>query len=165
MDYKVELGKQLSSLRKELGLTQKELAEKLEISVVYISYLEMAKKTPSPQLLEKLYKLSGETEVPAKIKRLLSEAKKQARKELTDSKLSRIIRETSETDPNNLFDTLEALIEKDRREDAKVYILKYLAKNSDKAKPSEKKLLEALYYILQDNLSIAIKLIRDVIEN
>lgn len=47
-------GKKLKSLRLQMGLTQKELAEKMETSKSMVSYYELSKRTPSPDVLIKL---------------------------------------------------------------------------------------------------------------
>ena len=48
------LGKKVQRLRKAAGLTQEELAEKVEVSRAYIGYIEQARNTPSIELLEKI---------------------------------------------------------------------------------------------------------------
>lgn len=163
MDLKRTLGKELTGIRlNDLEMTQKELAEELGISVVYISYLEMGKKIPSLELLEKLYKLAGLNDVPQKTKDMLTEIKVQAKKELTDSKIRKILEENNAPDDTSkIYETLETLIEQDKIKEAKNYILKSLM-NIEKVQ--EKKLLEALYYELEGNFIIAIKLMKEAME-
>lgn len=48
------LGKRIQKQRKTLGLTQEELAEKVNVSRAYIGYIEQARNTPSIELLEKI---------------------------------------------------------------------------------------------------------------
>lgn len=43
-------------MRKLAGLTQEELAEKVNVSRAYIGYIEQARNTPSLELLEKIAK-------------------------------------------------------------------------------------------------------------
>ena len=40
------IGRRIADLRREVGLTQGELAEKADISVVHLSNIELGKKTP-----------------------------------------------------------------------------------------------------------------------
>lgn len=163
MDLKKKLGKEITNIRlNDLQMTQKELSEELSISVVYISYLEMGRKIPSPELLDKLYKLNGFDETPEEIKNMLAEIKLQAKKDLTDTKIKRLLEENSTPDDTSkIYETLEALIEKDKIKEAKNYILKSLM-NIEKLQ--EKKLLEALYYELEGNFVIAIKLMKEAME-
>lgn len=163
MDLKKKLGKEITNIRlNDLQMTQKELSEELNISVVYISYLEMGRKIPSPELLDKLYKLNGFDETPEEIKNMLAEIKLQAKKDLTDTKIKRLLEENSTPDDTSkIYETLEALIEKDKIKEAKNYILKSLM-NIEKLQ--EKKLLEALYYELEGNFVIAIKLMKEAME-
>lgn len=163
MDLRKSLGKEITNIRlNDLEMTQKELAEELGISVVYISYLEMGRKTPSLELLEKLYKLNGLSDVPQEIKDMLVEIKQQAKKDLTDTKIKRLLEEnTTPDDTGKIYETLESLIEQDKIKEAKNYILKSLMNIE---KPQEKKLLEALYYELEGNFVIAIKLMKEAME-
>lgn len=48
------LGKKIQKLRKQKGLSQEELAEKLGFSRVYMGYIEQGRETPSLKLLMKL---------------------------------------------------------------------------------------------------------------
>jgi len=51
------LGKRVQKLRKLAGLTQEELAEKVDVSRAYIGYIEQARNTPSVELLGKIAKV------------------------------------------------------------------------------------------------------------
>ena len=51
------LGKRVQKMRKLAGLTQEELAEKVNVSRAYIGYIEQARNTPSLELLEKIAKV------------------------------------------------------------------------------------------------------------
>lgn len=51
------LGKRIQKYRKMVGLTQEELAEKVNVSRAYIGYIEQARNTPSIELLEKVAKV------------------------------------------------------------------------------------------------------------
>lgn len=51
------LGKRIQRIRKSVGLTQEELAEKVNVSRAYIGYIEQARNTPSLELLEKIAKV------------------------------------------------------------------------------------------------------------
>lgn len=54
MDYKL-LGKNIAKIRKANHMTQEQLAEKAEVSTVFISQIETAARKPS---LETIYKIS-----------------------------------------------------------------------------------------------------------
>jgi transcriptional regulator len=54
LDYKL-LGKNIKEVRKSLKMTQEQLAEKIEVSTVFISQIESGSRKPS---LETIYKLS-----------------------------------------------------------------------------------------------------------
>ena len=47
-------GESLKELRKQAGLTQKQLAERLQVTKSVISYYELHERTPSPDILIKL---------------------------------------------------------------------------------------------------------------
>lgn len=51
---KEKLGKKVQKLRKTLGYTQEELAEKLSISRTHMGHIEQGRKSPSLKLMEKL---------------------------------------------------------------------------------------------------------------
>lgn len=49
-----KLGKQIGKLRKLKGLTQAQLAEKIEVTQAYLGHLEQGRKSPSLETLEKI---------------------------------------------------------------------------------------------------------------
>lgn len=51
---KEKLGKKMQKLRKSLGFTQEELAEKLNISRTHMGHIEQGRKSPSLKLMEKI---------------------------------------------------------------------------------------------------------------
>lgn len=51
---KERLGQKVQKLRKALGYTQEELAEKLHISRTHMGHIEQGRKSPSLKLMEKL---------------------------------------------------------------------------------------------------------------
>lgn len=51
-----KLGKRIKKLRTDLGLTQEELAQKIESSRLYINHIEQGRKSPSLEILEKISK-------------------------------------------------------------------------------------------------------------
>ena len=51
------LGKRIQKARKSIGLTQEQLAEKINVSRAYVGYIEQARNTPSLELLEKIAKI------------------------------------------------------------------------------------------------------------
>lgn len=52
-----KLGKQIAKLRKAKGLTQGELAEKIEVTQAYLGHIEQGIKSPSLETLEKIAKI------------------------------------------------------------------------------------------------------------
>ncbi len=48
------LGKRIQKQRKELGLTQEDVAYKVGISRAYMGYIEQGRNLPSMELLEKI---------------------------------------------------------------------------------------------------------------
>lgn len=50
------LSKKIRKRRKELDITQENLAEKIGVSRVYIGYLEQGRNVPSLEILEKIAK-------------------------------------------------------------------------------------------------------------
>lgn len=50
----VDFGQKLRNLRLEAGMTQAELAQRLDITKAVISYYELHKRCPSPEVLIKL---------------------------------------------------------------------------------------------------------------
>lgn len=55
----IKLGKRLQKARKEAGLTQEQIADKANLSVPYIGYLETGLRKPSLKTLKKLAKIMG----------------------------------------------------------------------------------------------------------
>ena len=53
-DYR--LGRKLQRLRKEKGLTQEQLAEKVRVSTTWIGYLETGYRKPNLKMLYKIAK-------------------------------------------------------------------------------------------------------------
>lgn len=53
------LGKKIKSFRKNVGLTQEQLAEKVKVSRAYMGYIEQGRNTPSLKVLEKIAKVLG----------------------------------------------------------------------------------------------------------
>lgn len=51
---KERLGKKIQRLRKNIGLTQEELAEKINISRTHMGHIEQGRKAPSLKVLNKL---------------------------------------------------------------------------------------------------------------
>ncbi len=50
----VDFGEKLKTMRKEAGMTQKDLADRLGITKSVVSYYELQEKTPSPDVLIRL---------------------------------------------------------------------------------------------------------------
>ena len=53
------LGNNIRSLRKETGWTQEKLAEKADISVPFMTQIELGRKTASLEVIEKIAKALG----------------------------------------------------------------------------------------------------------
>ena len=53
------LGKNIRELRKKVGWTQEKLAEKANISVPFMTQIELARKTPSLEVIESIAKALG----------------------------------------------------------------------------------------------------------
>lgn len=51
---KEKLGNRVQKLRKALGYTQEELAEKLNISRTHMGHIEQGRKSPSLKIMDKL---------------------------------------------------------------------------------------------------------------
>jgi len=51
------LGRKIQKRRKEIGLTQEELADKVGISRAYMGYIEQGRNAPSLGVLEKITKV------------------------------------------------------------------------------------------------------------
>ncbi len=52
----VDFGNKLKELRKQAGLTQKQLGDKIKVTKSVISYYELQERYPSPEILIKLAK-------------------------------------------------------------------------------------------------------------
>lgn len=50
------LGKRIKKERKDLGWTQEQLAEKVDISTVYVGFIEQGRYAPSLDVLQKIAK-------------------------------------------------------------------------------------------------------------
>ena len=48
------LGKKIQKRRKQIGLTQEKLAEKIGVSRAYMGYIEQGRNTPSLEVVEKI---------------------------------------------------------------------------------------------------------------
>lgn len=53
---KEKLGKRVQKLRKNMGLSQEELAEKIKISRTHMGHVEQGRKSPSLKVMTKLAK-------------------------------------------------------------------------------------------------------------
>jgi transcriptional regulator with XRE-family HTH domain len=54
-----KLGRKIQKLRKSMGLTQEEFAEKLNISRTHMGHIEQGRKQPSLELLQRIAKKLG----------------------------------------------------------------------------------------------------------
>jgi transcriptional regulator with XRE-family HTH domain len=53
-EKKIALGRSIQKLRKEKGLTQEQLAEKLGITLTYMGYFEIGHRVPNLRMLCKI---------------------------------------------------------------------------------------------------------------
>lgn len=51
------LGKRVQKARKQIGLTQEDIADKIGISRAYMGYIEQGRNAPSLEIIEKLAKV------------------------------------------------------------------------------------------------------------
>lgn len=174
-----KIGELIKNIRTDvLKLTQKELAEKLQITIVYMSYLEQGKKIPSLDFLTKLFRLSGKKQVPAEIKQLVSEAKSQKKKENYVNTPTNIVYRLEEQGlysytklknlqkkkPDDLvviYGILTLLLRENKLNEAKKHILQSLI-NIEKLE--ERKWLEATYYEIEGNFPVSIQLMDEAIQ-
>jgi transcriptional regulator with XRE-family HTH domain len=56
-DTSVEFGKKLKELRKQAGLTQQQLGERVGVTKSVISFYELQERSPSPDVLVKLSRI------------------------------------------------------------------------------------------------------------
>lgn len=178
MEVAKRLGEEIKNIRTDiLNITQKDMAEKLNISIVYMSYLEKGKKLPSKDFLNKMYKLIGKKNIPDDIIQLLSDAKKQKKKEnyvntptnvvyrleeeglYSYTKLKSILKKNSDN-LAIIYGILTLLVKEGRIEEAKKHLLQSLINIE---KPEERKWIEATYYELEGNFPFAIQLMHDSI--
>lgn len=101
-DLRTQLGKRILQLRKEAGLTQETLAERLNLHGSYVGLLERGQKTPSLETLSRIAAFfhldlvdlltdeSAGRPAEARIKRIVDLLQKVPRKDL--DKLYRVLR-------------------------------------------------------------------------
>lgn len=53
------LGNKVQKLRKQKGLTQEQLADKIRVSSTYIGFIEQAQRNPSLNTLDKIARVLG----------------------------------------------------------------------------------------------------------
>ena len=179
MDILRKLGEEIRSVRTDiLNLTQKELSNKLDITTVYMSYIEKGRKIPSTEFLNKLFKLTNTKEIPNDLRQLLNEAKKQKKKDsflytptnivyrleeqgiYSYTKLKALIRKHP-NDVTVIYGILTLLLKEGKVAEAKKHLLQSLINIE---KPEERKWLEATYYELEVNFPFAIQLMKEAIK-
>jgi len=178
MEVAKKLGEEIKNIRTDiLNITQKDMAEKLNISIVYMSYLEKGKKIPSKDFLDKMYKLIGKKNIPDDIIQLLSDVKKQKKKEnfvntptnvvyrleeeglYSYTKLKTILKKNGDN-LAVIYGILTLLLKEGKINEAKKHLLQSLINIE---KPEERKWIEASYYELEGNFPFAIQLMHDSI--
>ncbi len=58
-DKKIALGRNIQKIRKQKGLTQEQLAEKLGITLTYMGYFEIGHRVPNLRMLCKIADILG----------------------------------------------------------------------------------------------------------
>ncbi len=58
-DKKIALGRNIQKIRKQKGLTQEQLAEKLGITLTYMGYFEIGHRVPNLRMLCKIADVLG----------------------------------------------------------------------------------------------------------
>lgn len=171
-----QLGLKIREIREEkLGFTQKELAKKLNVTPVYISYLEQGKKAPSEEFLQTLFNISGIDDIPEEIYEILESSKKQIRKKQQFAGYSqdsiylmqeqgvynfRTLKSLLENEPDNIFyiyGMLILLLREGKEKEAEQHLLSSLLILKDN---SERKWLQAVYHKLEGDFDIAISLMK-----
>lgn len=178
MEVAKRLGDEIKNIRTDiLNTTQKNIAESLDISIVYMSYIEKGKKIPSKEFLDKLYKLAGNQCVPENILSMLEEAKKQRKRDNFINTPSNIVQSLEEQGlhsytklktlmKKNVYSLpiinsiLTLLVHEGKIDEAKKHLLESLVKIEN---PEHRKWIEASYYELEGNFPFAIKLMNDAI--
>ncbi len=105
MDYK-SIGKKISKRRKELGLTQETLAEKIGLSVSYIGAIERGEKVPS---LPVFIDIANVLEISSDL--LLVDVL-EVRNEIVASELSKQIANLPKTEQRRILNVVKAIIDK-----------------------------------------------------
>ncbi len=154
----------LKNLREELKLTQKQWADALDISTVYVSYLENGTRTPSRKVLKKAFALAGQSELPAHILQWFKDLKQPEQNQPERSntiyhlqtqglyslaKLQRLIK----AEPGRLIYVLglyHLYHERKRYQEADQVILSAIPYMQD---PKDRKWLEAYHFQLQGTQS------------
>lgn len=179
MEVAKRLGDEIKNIRTDiLNTTQKDIAERLDISIVYMSYLEKGKKIPSRDFLDRLYRLAGKKNIPDEVIQLLTEAKKQKKREsfintptnivyrleeeglYSYTKLKTLMKKNSDN-LSIIYGILTLLVREGKINEAKKHLLQSLLNIEN---PEERKWIEASYYELEGNFPFAIKLMQDSVE-
>lgn len=178
MEVAKRLGEEIKNIRTDiLNITQKDMAEKLDVSIVYMSYLEKGKKVPSKDFLDKMYKLIGKKSIPDDILQLLTDVKRQKKKEnfvntptnvvyrleeeglYSYTKLKALLKKNG-SNLSVIYGILTLLVKEGKINEAKKHLLQSLINIE---KPEERKWIEASYYELEGNFPFAIQLMHDSI--
>jgi transcriptional regulator with XRE-family HTH domain len=145
MKTKDKLGEELKRIREDiLNYNQKELAQKLKVSHVYLSYLEQGKKAPSLELLENLYSLIGENKVPDKIIKLLASSKGEIKNRKAVSHISNNYIYLMEEHGLYDYKSLKRFLEKEPDNIPVIYGMLILLLRDNKPKEAEQHLLDSL---------------------
>ncbi|MFN8671730.1 MAG: helix-turn-helix domain-containing protein [Candidatus Sericytochromatia bacterium] len=175
MQSSIKLGEEIKRVRILLKKEQKEFAQILGISNVYLSNIEKGKKIPSPELLKKIY-AHLDKDIPESILEIVKKSKEETKVNSNISS-STIIYELQEkglyslsklkdlikAEPSNIkyiYALLSLLKEEGKLSDARNLLLISLTHIK---KDEEKRWLEACYFIFEGNYSTAISLMKECI--
>lgn len=172
MNSQKDIADSIRNIRLSLGLSQADLAKKLNVSSVQISYLEKEKSLPSKELLTNLLELADKNEQLDEILNLLEEARNERKYshpvgdafykliEKGDFSFNRL-KKLLKNDPSNInyiYGMYILLKSQDKTKEAKKFLLESL---SEIDSLSDRKFIEATYYEEDKDYPRAISLMTD----
>ena len=99
------MGENLRNYRKKQNYTQEQLAEKAEISAVFLSQIENGKKIPSLETLAKITKI-----LDISMEQVFSE--RQTKQTNIDKRFMQLLQKRSDTEKLFIFDIAENILSK-----------------------------------------------------
>ncbi|MEK7431593.1 MAG: helix-turn-helix transcriptional regulator [Cyanobacteriota bacterium] len=175
MQSSIKLGEEIKRVRTLLKYDQKEFSKILNISNVYLSYIEKGKKIPSFELLEKIYS-SLNKKIPQDILDMVKQSKNENKANGTISSsgivydlqekglyTSAKLKELIKTEPGNIkyiYAFLSFLKDEGKINECRSFLLTSLINIK---KEEEKRWLEACYFLFEGNFPTAIELMKKAI--